>query len=96
MPSWRCRCRKACASAFPDDWLELATRGGEDYELLFTIAPESFALLAQHCLDRDLPLPVAIGRILLPATDVVPILLRRADGRDEPVQGGAFDHFAHG
>jgi thiamine-monophosphate kinase len=80
---------------FPDTWLELATRGGEDYELLFTIAPEAFALLARRCLNRDLALPVAIGRIVSPATGVAPILLRRAAGRDEPVQGGAFDHFAH-
>ncbi|HEU5329783.1 MAG TPA: thiamine-phosphate kinase [Thermomicrobiales bacterium] len=81
---------------FPDSWLDLATRGGEDYELLFTIAPEAFAALTRQCQERDLPLPVAIGRIVPPDDNTAPIVLRRADGREEPVQGGAFDHFAHG
>ena len=29
----------AVRALFPQEWLELATRGGEDYELLFTAPP---------------------------------------------------------
>ena len=41
--------------AFPDDWLELALGGGEDYELLFTARPEAVERLA---MEVDVPVTI--------------------------------------
>ena len=38
---------------FPDRWLELATRGGEDYELLLTIPPDRFERLQAALRDNE-------------------------------------------
>jgi thiamine-monophosphate kinase len=77
----------------PDRWLDLATRGGEDYELLFAAPPAVLDGLAERCRAAGLPVPTRIGAAL-PAGDAGPrIVLRRADGTDEVVRGGAFDHF---
>lgn len=78
---------------FPDAWLDLATRGGEDYELLFTLPPAALEPLRARCAVADLPAPAVIGAIRpAPASGPV-IALRRLDGAEEPVVGGAFDHF---
>jgi len=67
--------------------LELALHGGEDYELLFTVAPEKAAALTELCASRQLPV-ATIGRIqkgsgVLSAQDktgaVRPILVRGYD-----------------
>ena len=79
---------------FPDAWLALATRGGEDYELLFTLDPAAFVRLVAQCRAAGLPPPAVIGRILSAAPAAPPIVLHCADGSEEAVQGGAFDHFA--
>ncbi|HEX5503219.1 MAG TPA: thiamine-phosphate kinase [Thermomicrobiales bacterium] len=83
----------AVRSRFPDRWLDLATRGGEDYELLFAAPPAVLDDVAARCRAAGLPIPARIGAVL-PAGDAGPrIVLRRADGTDEVVRGGAFDHF---
>lgn len=67
------------------DPLDLALRGGEDYELLFTAATDPRAVLAAAVPD----LPVTrIGEVL--AGDPVPRLVH-PDGREELLAGG-FDH----
>jgi len=86
----------AVRAAFPDAWLRLATRGGEDYELLFTADAATIDRLRALCAARDLPAPAIIGVITAPPADAPPIRLRRADGREETVGGGAFDHFGGG
>ncbi len=86
----------AVRAAFPDEWLRLATRGGEDYELLFTADVATMDRLRDLCVARDLPAPAIIGIITAPPAIAPPIRLRRIDGREEPVGGGAFDHFAGG
>ena len=78
---------------FPDEWFALATRGGEDYELLFAADAAALDRLRDRCARESLPLPVVIGAVL-PAAGGAPIRLRWPDGREEPVEGGAFDHFA--
>ena len=80
---------------FPGDWLDLAARGGEDYELLFALPPAALDRLRESCARESLPPPAVIG-VVLPAAGGPPIVLRRPDGREEPVSGGAFDHFAGG
>jgi thiamine-monophosphate kinase len=86
----------AVRAAFPEEWLRLATRGGEDYELLFTADAATMDRLRALCVARDLPAPAVIGAITAPPADGPPIRLCRRDGREEPVGGGAFDHFAGG
>ena len=72
--------------AFPEDWLDLALAGGEDYELLFT-AP-------QPVMDRvagalDVPMSM-IGEIVATPLGVTVL---DADGRGIPVESGGWDHF---
>lgn len=83
----------AVRAAFPDDWLRLATRGGEDYELLFTADAATLGRFRVLCAARDLPLPAVIGTIEPAPASGPAIRLRRADGGEEEVGGGAFDHF---
>ena len=87
---------EAVRAAFPDEWLRLATRGGEDYELLFTADAATIDRLRDLCVARDLPAPAIIGVITAPPADGPPIHLRRAAGHEEAVGGGAFDHFGGG
>ncbi len=82
----------AVRALFPDDWLDLATRGGEDYELLFTAPPDVFAKIATTAQEIDATVTV-IGEIL-PRSPERPILaMRGLDGIDHEVMPGAFDHF---
>ncbi|MDP9374818.1 MAG: thiamine-phosphate kinase [Chloroflexota bacterium] len=78
---------------FPDRWLDLATRGGEDYELLFTLDAPALERLGKRCRALGLPTPAPIGTILPSPPSGGPIVLRRADGTEASVAGGAFDHF---
>ncbi|HKG24112.1 MAG TPA: thiamine-phosphate kinase, partial [Thermomicrobiales bacterium] len=52
----------AVRALFPDDWLDLATRGGEDYELLFTAAPDTFKEIVSAATRIDATV-TAIGEI---------------------------------
>ena len=56
----------ALAPAFPDDWLELALGGGEDYELLFIAPAKTVERIAG---EIDTPVTV-IGRTVDPAEGV--------------------------
>lgn len=77
---------------FPDRWLDLATRGGEDYELLFTVPPERWPDLAAAAEAAGATV-TAIGDVQ-PADPAGPsLLVRGIDGAVSAVVGGAFDHF---
>ena len=81
----------AIRALFPNTWLDLATRGGEDYELLFTIPPDRFDDL-RSTLDAIGQTLTRIGTI--GARSAHPELTARAlDGTLAPVTSGAFDHF---
>jgi thiamine-monophosphate kinase len=83
----------AVRALFPDDWLDLATRGGEDYELLFTAPPDVFAKITAAAAAIDATINV-IGEIL-PRSPERPVLtMRGLDGTEREVAAGAFDHFA--
>ncbi|MCH8185379.1 MAG: thiamine-phosphate kinase [Chloroflexi bacterium] len=72
--------------AFPDDWLELALGGGEDYELLFTGSPE----LVRRCAG-SLKVPVSIiGQIV--QGSAVKVLDGR--GQELEVRSRGWDHLA--
>lgn len=72
--------------AFPNDWLELALTGGEDYELLFT-APPDVMENAVHALD----VPVHVIGKVVDGPPSVKVL--GPDGRDINLAGGGWDHF---
>ncbi len=77
-------------SAFPDDWLNLAVAGGEDYELLFTAPPELMDK-ASSALPEP---PAVIGRVVECAADDDPsATLLDAQGNPIDVTSGGWDHF---
>jgi len=81
----------AVRALFPDEWTELALRGGEDYELLMTIPHDRFDGLR----DRA----KVVGATVTPVgsitpTDGGPTLSVTRDGRELNAGDSAFDHFA--
>ncbi len=83
----------AVRALFPEDWLELALRGGEDYELLFTAPPSAWEgiALAANQVGGEL---TGIGVIVPLATETSAIELIDLDGSRRSADPGAFDHFA--
>lgn len=82
----------AVRALFPDRYLELALRGGEDYELLFTARPDDFAAVAREAGTQDITV-TAIGEIH-PVDGTEPELrIRRGSGAIERLRPRAFDHF---
>lgn len=80
----------AIAARYGHDPLTLALNGGDDYELLCAIAPDSrdealAALRAVGCA------PTIIGRLTEPARGMT---LRRADGSIEPLLAKGWDHLS--
>lgn len=85
----------AVRALFPDSWFDLGTRGGEDYELLFTASPEVFKEIVTAA-ARIGSTVTAIGEITA-ATSGEPILtMTNASGVTQAVATGAFDHFSPG
>lgn len=76
-------------SAFPDDWLNLAVAGGEDYELLFTAPPELMDK-ASSALPEP---PAVIGRVVECDDDAPRATLLDAQGKPMDVTSGGWDHF---
>jgi thiamine-monophosphate kinase len=83
----------AVRALFPDDWLDLSTRGGEDYELLFTAPPDVFAKVATASKEIDATVTV-IGEVLARSPERPLLAMRGLDGVDREVAPGAFDHFS--
>lgn len=77
-----------CAAAGCDP-VRLALAGGEDYELLFTIAPDRLAL-ALETLREQGSQGTLIGRVTADRR----LTVRRHDGREHPVDRCGFNHFA--
>ncbi len=74
---------KLCVNA-----VELAASGGEDFELLMTVAPENVERVAKAVRDRTSTPVTEIGQI---AEGAVEIAL--PDGTRKPLKGG-WEHFA--
>lgn len=75
------------------DWFDLATRGGEDFELLFTASPVVFHRVCRAFRRAGLAQPFQIGVIEESAEEGTQIKLRQQNGRIEVVEPGAFVHF---
>ncbi len=67
----------------------LALAGGDDYELLFSAAPENRTAIAAIGARLELPL-ARIGRVVCGSA----IRVRDARGRAIPIEARGFDHFA--
>jgi thiamine-monophosphate kinase len=82
----------AVRALFPNDWLELAMRGGEDYELLFTAPRAKWPELAEAAEETG-DVVTAIGEVLASEGRGHTITVRGLDGTRTVVAPGAFDHF---
>ena len=82
-------CREA-ALVLGVDVLDWVLRGGEDYELLLSVAPDVAGAVADAVVRATGTPVTAIGRCLPPSG--APVVLVHADGRRERA-GGAFSHF---
>ncbi len=69
---------------FPDRWLELATRGGEDYELLLTMSADHFETL-RAALDAYGETVTAVGKIVDRRSAHPELRARTLDGEVVPV-----------
>lgn len=78
--------------AFPD-WLDLALRGGEDFELLFTAPREVYVKIERAFQRKGLHPPARIGEIVPPGSDGPEVLLKQPSGVTEAAMPGAFTHF---
>lgn len=85
----------AVRALFPERWLDFATRGGEDYELLFTVPATRWHEVAAAA--------SAIGSTVTAIGEIVPrgaagpeLLVRGLGGEEQVVGAGAFDHFGRG
>ncbi len=79
---------QAAARLLGIDPLDLALKGGEDYQLLFTVRPEQSPQLTRIFRQARLPLPVKIGEIT-PGREVTLI----TPSGEEVISGAGFDHF---
>lgn len=82
----------ALRALFPDRWLDLALRGGEDYELLFTMPPQAMTRLNERANEIGATV-TAIGTITDRVDADSRIALVDLDGQSRPVDPGAYDHF---
>jgi len=82
----------AVRALFPDDWLDLATRGGEDYELVFTAPPDALARIQAEA-DTIGATVTAIGRVRGHRLGSPLLLVLNSNGETIDSSVGAFDHF---
>ncbi|HEV2128946.1 MAG TPA: thiamine-phosphate kinase [Thermomicrobiales bacterium] len=81
----------AVRALFSDRWRDLALRGGEDFELLFTIDPKRWDAMASDAKERGITV-TRIGTVL-PVEGPPELFLIQPSGSRERLPVGAFDHF---
>jgi thiamine-monophosphate kinase len=82
----------AVRALFPDEWVEMATRGGEDFELLFTLPTDKFEAVHSRAASIDTTI-TAIGEIVEGSDDSSALSIIDFDGNELPAAPGAFEHF---
>ena len=72
---------------YPDDWLNLALYGGEDYQLLFTAHP--------HLMSEILPQLPEGSALIGEITEGKPgeVIIAGPDGKETPAASGGWDHY---
>jgi thiamine-monophosphate kinase len=76
-----------------EDWFEVALRGGEDYELLFTAPPSAFKRINKTFRRAGLRLPIIIGRVVAKGDAASTVKMRLPSGQLEQLEAGAFAHW---
>lgn len=76
-----------------EDWFEVALRGGEDYQLLFTATPSAFKRINRNFRRAGLRPPIVIGRMVATGDADPRVRLRHPSGQLEEVEAGAFAHW---
>jgi thiamine-monophosphate kinase len=82
----------AVRALFPQDWLELALRGGEDYELLFT-APRAAWPAIERAAREAGGVITAIGEVTPAGADGSTLAIVDEAGAATAIAPGAYDHF---
>lgn len=82
----------AVRALFPGDWLELALRGGEDYELLFTVPRARWREVVEAA-NQSGDVVTAIGAISASQGARHTVTVIATDGSRSSALPGAFDHF---
>ena len=82
----------AVRALFPDEWNDLALRGGEDYELLFT-APRRAWDSIEGAARKVGGTVTAIGEVVARGSGSSTIELVGRDGTRRTLSAGAYDHF---
>ena len=82
----------AVRALFPDEFVELALRGGEDYELLFTTPRRDWDAI-EGAIEKAGGTVTAIGEVHEHRSGSPRIELTGLDGMRRPDRLGAFDHF---
>jgi thiamine-monophosphate kinase len=83
----------AVRALFPDEWVDLALRGGEDYELLFTAPRRTWDAIDGAAREAGGTV-TAIGEVLARGSGPPSIELVGRDGTPRTIAVGAYDHFA--
>ncbi len=83
----------AVRALFPDDWLDLATQGGEDYELLATLPADDVTRIIAAAAAAGSTL-TPIGTIRSRSDDEPRLGIRNRAGETRAIEHGAFDHFS--
>ena len=85
----------AVRALFADKWVDLALRGGEDYELLFTAPPRTWEAISSAA--RKVGGSVtAIGEVVARGSGPSTIELVGRHGTRHTISVGAYDHFDNG
>jgi thiamine-monophosphate kinase len=82
----------AVRALFPGEWLDLALRGGEDYELLFTAPPHAWDEVESAARKVGGTVTV-IGEVVARGSRTSGIEFTSRDGTRRTVSAGAYDHF---
>jgi thiamine-monophosphate kinase len=83
----------AVRALFLEEWLDLALRGGEDYELLFTAPPDAWPGIAKALAEAGVDV-TAVGEVMQNAGARGSVEMIELDGSRHQLPIGAFDHFA--
>ncbi|MCC2626486.1 MAG: thiamine-monophosphate kinase [Thermomicrobiales bacterium] len=84
----------AVRALYPDEWVDLALRGGEDYELLFTAPRRAWDAIDRAAREAGGTV-TAIGEVVERGPVPTNIELVGRDGARRTVVAGAYDHFDH-
>ncbi len=84
----------AALRRFGEGAIDLALRGGEDYELICAGSPDALATASAHLIDAGEPPLIVIGTILKQEGASPAVYLTDQYGRRLPLAEGGYQHFS--